>query len=214
MNVLTKFKDLTIAALKDNKKLIIGLYLLFIICFILAWILSGNMINSTITNMNSINASGFNPTMGSQVSTIDLLIHNQGSGLLTYITSIFFGIPAILFLIYNGVNLGLFGQLFSTLIPNGGLKYIIYLIPHGIFEITATVLQSVAGLLLFYFIWCFIKAMRSDETNGVHDSFDKTKKILIQSIVIFIFSAILLVIAAPIEAYFSVPFSEFIVGML
>ena len=115
-------------------------------------------------------------------------------------------------LAYNAVNLGVIGQLFNQAIPNGGLRYIIYLIPHGIFEITATVLQSVAGVLLFLFIWRFIKAWRNSNTSGASQAFEKTKKILVQSIILMIFSTILLLIAAPIEAYFSVPFSEFIIG--
>ena len=98
------------------------------------------------------------------------------------------------------------------LIPNGGLKFLVYLIPHGIFEITATVIQSVAGILLFMFIFKFIKAWRSSQTQGASDAFDKTKKVLIQSIMLMIFAAILLLIAAPIEAYVSIPFSQLILG--
>ena len=96
--------------------------------------------------------------------------------------------------------------------PNGGTLYILYLIPHGIFEVTATVLQSVAGILLFLFIWRFIKSMRNKKTNGISQSFEKTKKALIQSIVLMIFSTILLLIAAPIEAYVSIPFAEFVMN--
>ena len=44
-------------------------------------------------------------------------------------------------------------------------------------------------------------------------AFEENKKVLIQSLVIFVISTILLLIAAPIEAYFSVPFSELIVGV-
>ena len=126
---------------------------------------------------------------------------------------VFFAIPAIIVLIYNGVNLGFTGQLFNQIVPNGGFRYIVYLIPHGIFEITATVLQSVAGVLLFLFIWRFVKSWRSELTLGASDAFDKTKKVLIQSIVLMIFATILLLVAAPIEAYISIPFSEFIVGL-
>ena len=204
-----KFKDLLIETLKENKKLIIGLYLLFIICFISAWILSGTEMESTIGNLPASNAT--NSGMGS-VNVVDLFIHNEWGGIVTYMASVFFAIPAIIVIIYNGINLGFTGQLFNQIIPNGGIRYIAYLIPHGIFEITASVLQSVAGVLLFLFIWRFIKAWRSDQTQGALDAFDKTKKILIQSIVLMIFATILLLIAAPIEAYISVPFSDFIVG--
>lgn len=171
--------------------------------------MSGPAVESALGDFQSSNAtdSDMEP-----VSAVDLFIQNEWGGIVTYIASVFFAIPAILVLIYNGVNLGASGPLFNQLIPNGGIRYIVYLIPHGIFEITATVLQSVAGVLLFLFIWRFIKAWRSSQTESASDAFDKTKKVLIQSIVLMVFATILLLIAAPIEAYISVPFSNLIVG--
>ncbi len=213
MIVLTRFKELIVESLKDNKKWIIGLYILFIVVFIVAWLLSANQANNLINNSAILRPNMSNPLSTSQVSAIDIFIINESSGILTYIFSVFFGIPAFVSLLYNGVNLGVVGQLFSALIPNGALRYIVYLIPHGIFEITALIIESVAGILLFRFIWNFIKAWRSDETQGISDSFEKNKKLLIQSIILMIFSTLLLLIAAPIEVYFSVPFSEFILGV-
>ena len=210
MNILKKFKDLLFESLRDNKKLIIVFYVFFIVCFIGAWILSADAISASLSGIQ--NASSSTPTLDNNISVMDILINNEWSGILTYVGSIFFGIFAIISLGYNGVNLGMFGQLFSQYVPNGGLKYIVYLIPHGIFEITATVLHSVAGILLFLFIWKFIRAMISKDVHGASEAFNQNKKVLIQSLIIMIFSAILLVIAALIEAYFSVPFSEFIVG--
>lgn len=210
MNILKKFKDLLFESLRDNKKLIIVFYVFFIVCFIGAWILSADAISASLSGIQ--NASSSTPTLDNTISAMDILINNEWSGILTYVGSIFFGIFAIISLGYNGVNLGMFGQLFSQYVPNGGLKYIVYLIPHGIFEITATVLHSVAGILLFLFIWRFIRAMISKDVHGASKAFNQNKKVLIQSLIIMIFSAILLVIAALIEAYFSVPFSEFIVG--
>jgi uncharacterized membrane protein SpoIIM required for sporulation len=197
-------------SLRDNKKLIIVFYVFFIVCFIGAWILSADAISASLSGIQ--NASSSTPTLDNTISAMDILINNEWSGILTYVGSIFFGIFAIISLGYNGVNLGMFGQLFSQYVPNGGLKSIVYLIPHGIFEITATVLHSVAGILLFLFIWRFIRAMISKDVHGASEAFNQNKKVLIQSLIIMIFSAILLVIAALIEAYFSVPFSEFIVG--
>lgn len=208
MGYIIKFKNLLFESLKDNRKLIIGFYILFIICFIVSWIISGPKINAAMNNIPISNPSGME-----DVGALDLFIHNESGGILTYISSVFFGIPAIAMLLYNAINLGIVGQIFNTIMPNGAFMYILYLIPHGIFEITATVLQSVSGIMLFLFIWRFVKALRSKDTHGVSDSFNQTKKILIQSIVLMIFSTILLLIAAPIEAYFSVPFSEFVLGV-
>ena len=116
-------------------------------------------------------------------------------------------------IIYNAFNIGILGPIIGSFAPGGGLQYIIYLIPHGIFEITATVRQSVAGILLFMFIYKFIRAIIGKETQGLSESFEKAKKPLIQSLVIMIFAAILLLIAAPIEAYLSVPISELFFGV-
>lgn len=210
MNILKKFKDLLIESLKDNKKLIIGLYVFFIICIIGAWILSAGPIGAKLSEAQNMSSSA--PFIGQDASPVDLFINNEFGGILVYFGSIFFGIFAIVSLVYNGINMGLIGQLFSQALPNGGLRFLVYLIPHGIFELTATVLQSVAGILLFLFICRFIRAMISSETHGVSEAFDKSKKALVQSVILMIFATILLLIAAPIEAYISVPFSELILG--
>lgn len=208
MGILVQFKNLLIEALKDNKKLIIGLYLVFIVVFIAAFFISSDFV---VKALSGIPASGETTGTG-DFSAVELFIHNAVGGIVTYVGSIFFAIAAIVALLYNAVSLGAIGQLINQTTPNGGLIYITYLIPHGIFEITAMVLQSVAGVLLFLFIWRFIKAWRSSETQGFYDSFEKTKKVLIQSVVLMIFSMILLLIAAPIEAYVSVQLAGLLFG--
>ena len=210
METLIKFKDLTVESLKNHKKLIIGLYVLFIICFIGGWILSADVVNSALNSTVPSNGTQLN----SEINALDLFIHNEAGGILTYVASLFFAIPAVVMIIFNGANLGAAGALFNSLMPNGCLRYVIYLIPHGIFEITATVIQSAAGILLFLFILGFVRSAISKDTDGVSQAFDKNKKVLIHSIILMIFSTILLLIAAPLEAYFSVPFSDFIMNLL
>lgn len=195
-------KELIVETIKDNKKLIIGLYALFIIVFIASWI-----INAPHTAGIEINASAMG-SPGEGASAMELFIKNEMSGIQTYVFSIFFGIMAFVTIIFNGYSIGGIGPLFAKAIPNGGLLYIIYLIPHGIFEITGMILESTGGILLFLFIWRFIKALRSGDTHGASDAFEKTKKTLIQSLVLLIIAMVLTLIAAPIEAYFSAQFAE------
>lgn len=199
--------NLLIESLKDNKKLIIALYAVFIITFIVAWFLSGPQIQSFPANVTS-----FGSSPAEDVGALELFIHNEFGGIVTYLASVFFGIFGVLMILYNAVSLAAIGQLFSNIMPNGGIFYILYIIPHGIFEITATVIQSAAGIILFLFVWRFIKALRSD--GGASSAFRKTKKILVQSIVLMVFATVLLLIAAPIEAYVSIPLSEYITGLL
>lgn len=213
MNSITKFKDLLIESLKQNKKLILVLYILFIVSFALAWALSSGGMDTVINSLPASTDSTVNDT----VTVTELLIQNERGGIMTYIASIFFGIAAVVGLIYNGVNLGLMGALLSNIMPKGGIQYITYLIPHGIFEITALVIQSAAGILLFLFIWKFVKTFIKSEKSGFKEkilsSYEENKKIIIQSLILMVFSAIILLIAAPIEAYVSVPLSELILGV-
>ena len=200
-------KSLIVETVKENKKLIIGLYALFIIAFIASWIIMAPKVGAVASNATGVTAPG------SDSSALELFIHNESSGIIVYFASIFFGIFAIVNIISNAYTLAMIGPIFANIMPNGGIFYILYLIPHGIFEFTGMILDSTAGILFFLFIWRFIKALRSSDTNGASEAFEKTKKTLIQSIVILALAFVCTLIAAPIEAYLSVPIAEFVAGL-
>ena len=213
MDIITKFKDLLIDSLKENKKMILVFYAIFFISFILSAALAGGHMENVIDDTPD-SAGG---SKDGNVTATELFLHNELGGIEVYIASILFGIPAIIAIIYNGVSLGLTGALLSHFMPKGWIQYIIYLIPHGIFEFTAMVIQSVAGILLFLFIVDFLKGLIRSEKNGFKEkvifSYEENNKRFIQSLVLMIFCTILLLIAAPIEAYVSIPLSNFILGV-
>ena len=213
MDIITKFKDLLIDSLKENKKMILVFYAIFFISFILSAALAGGHMENVIDDTPD-SAGG---SKDGNVTATELFLHNELGGIEVYIASILFGIPAIIEIIYNGVSLGLTGALLSHFMPKGWIQYIIYLIPHGIFEFTAMVIQSVAGILLFLFIVDFLKGLIRSEKNGFKEkvifSYEENNKRFIQSLVLMIFCTILLLIAAPIEAYVSIPLSNFILGV-
>ena len=213
MDIITKFKDLLIDSLKENKKMILAFYAIFFISFILSAALAGGHMENVIDDTPD-SAGG---SKDGNVTATELFLHNELGGIEVYIASILFGIPAIIAIIYNGVSLGLTGALLSHFMPKGWIQYIIYLIPHGIFEFTAMVIQSVAGILLFLFIVDFLKGLIRSEKNGFKEkvifSYEENNKRFIQSLVLMIFCTILLLIAAPIEAYVSIPLSNFILGV-
>ena len=213
MDIITKFKDLLIDSLKENKKMILVFYAIFFISFILSAALVGGHMENVIDDTPD-SAGG---SKDGNVTATELFLHNELGGIEVYIASILFGIPAIIEIIYNGVSLGLTGALLSHFMPKGWIQYIIYLIPHGIFEFTAMVIQSVAGILLFLFIVDFLKGLIRSEKNGFKEkvifSYEENNKRFIQSLVLMIFCTILLLIAAPIEAYVSIPLSNFILGV-
>ena len=213
MDIITKFKDLLIDSLKENKKMILVFYAIFFVSFILSAALVGGHMENVIDDTPD-SAGG---SKDGNVTATELFLHNELGGIEVYIASILFGIPAIIAIIYNGVSLGLTGALLSHFMPKGWIQYIIYLIPHGIFEFTAMVIQSVAGILLFLFIVDFLKGLIRSEKNGFKEkvifSYEENNKRFIQSLVLMIFGTILLLIAAPIEAYVSIPLSNFILGV-
>lgn len=213
MDIITKFKDLLIDSLKENKKMILAFYAIFFVSFILSAALAGGHMENVIDDIPD-SAGG---SKDGNVTATELFLHNELGGIEVYIASILFGIPAIIAIIYNGVSLGLTGALLSHFMPKGWIQYIIYLIPHGIFEFTAMVIQSVAGILLFLFIVDFLKGLIRSEKNGFKEkvifSYEENNKRFIQSLVLMIFGTILLLIAAPIEAYVSIPLSNFILGV-
>ena len=213
MDIITKFKDLLIDSLKENKKMILAFYAIFFVSFILSAALAGGHMENVIDDIPD-SAGG---SKDGNVTATELFLHNELGGIEVYIASILFGIPAIIAIIYNGVSLGLTGALLSHFMPKGWIQYIIYLIPHGIFEFTAMVIQSVAGILLFLFIVDFLKGLIRSEKNGFKEkvifSYEENNKRFIQSLVLMIFCTILLLIAAPIEAYVSIPLSNFILGV-
>ena len=195
MDIITKFKDLLIDSLKENKKMILVFYAIFFISFILSAALVGGHMENVIDDTPD-SAGG---SKDGNVTATELFLHNELGGIEVYIASILFGIPAIIAIIYNGVSLGLTGALLSHFMPKGWIQYIIYLIPHGIFEFTA------------------LKGLIRSEKNGFKEkvifSYEENNKRFIQSLVLMIFGTILLLIAAPIEAYVSIPLSNFILGV-
>ncbi|MBR3635059.1 MAG: hypothetical protein IKN47_02590, partial [Lachnospiraceae bacterium] len=98
------------------KKLIIGLYVLFIAVFIASWILASPQMQSVAGDITPLN----NP-QNTGVGPLELFIQNAGGGIMTYLASVFFAIPAIVMVIYNAVNISLIGPLFDTILPNGGI---------------------------------------------------------------------------------------------
>ena len=165
MNIITKFKDILIETLKENKKIILIFYIILIATAILTMILTKNSMAEKIQLMSSINPVGTHNMSGD--NALSLFIHNELGAIETYITSVFFGISAIITLIYNGFTTGTYGNLFGMMIPNGFARYIIYLIPHGIFEYTATVIESVAGIILFKFVWNFLEDFTPNENTNL-----------------------------------------------
>lgn len=186
------------------------MYIVFLVIFFIVVIfyapLVAEQIKAAIASVGTQEAGTTSPLW--------LICNNLTVDSMMYFGSIFFGIGAIGGTIFNAVNIGLASAIFSAKMSNGLMYYLIYLIPHGIFEFTSFITAGVAGMVLFKFIWNFIKSLRKNGGDSrISSSYNENKQILIHSIALLIFAIILMIIAAPIESYISVPFANLIMGI-
>ncbi len=191
-------------AIVDNKRLILLMFALYVISFVIGGILYSEILNMFHSSVNTIGTHMSKPS--ALDPALELFIHNEYAGIQTYVFSIFFGIFAFVSIILNGALMGLFGGLALTKGPVYGISMFIALVaPHGIFEIPANILESVAGVLLFLFIFRFFKTIRSIDGSSfklkAKKSWEVNKIYFKQSIVIMVFCCCLLVIAAIIEGH-------------
>ena len=198
-------KNEIMEAIVDNKRLIILMFALYVIFFIVGVVLSSQVFSMFSSPINAMGAHMSKPS--AMDPALELFIHNEYGGIQTYVYSIFFGIFAFISIILNGTLMGVFGGLALTKGPVYGICLFIALVaPHGIFEIPANILESVAGVLLFLFIFRFFKTIHATKDNlsfklKAKKSWEVNKIYFKQSIVLMIFCCILLIIAAIIEGH-------------
>ena len=192
-------------AIVDNKRLIILMVALYVIFFIIGGILASQVFDMFSSKVHTIGAHMTKPS--ALDPALELFIHNEYAGIQTYVYSIFFGIFAFVSVMLNGALMGVFGGLALTKGPVYGISMFIALVaPHGIFEIPANILESVAGVLLFLFIFRFFKTIYGIKDGSsfklkAKKSWEVNKIYFKQSIVLMIFCCILLIIASIIEGH-------------
>ena len=84
MDIITKFKDLLIDSLKENKKMILVFYAIFFISFILSAALVGGHMENVIDDTPD-SAGG---SKDGNVTATELFLHNELGGIEVYIASI------------------------------------------------------------------------------------------------------------------------------
>ncbi len=82
-----------------------------------------------------------------KISAKDLLIHNIISNCVSLLGLLSFGIITILYLIYNGIILGI------TMSKGSIYMIVTKILPHGVFEIAGTILIASIGLIPIWFVW-------------------------------------------------------------
>lgn len=112
-------------------------------------------------------------------------------------------------LAFNGFFVGYYVATTDDLI-----KALALIIPHGIFEFSSCIVACTSGIVLFNFLFKFLKTLLAQENTSIKESlsisfemsFDKLK----QAIILLIIASILMAIAGFVEAYLTLPIAEFL----
>ena len=144
-----------------------------------------------------------------------IFFNNAYVGIMMYCGAVAFGLFTASILISNGLFIGYF----ATQMPLD--IFLLYTLPHGVFEIPAIIIAGSSGFVLFKFIAGFVYNIINPKINENIDNFDQLSvkdiivsslnnniNVLTQSLALFGFSIVLFIIAAFIEAYLTIPMAK------
>ena len=143
-----------------------------------------------------------------KITTLSIFLHNLQSVLFTYFGGIIGIIPAVE-IAFNGFIYGAFVGYFMhggivgnyTVLTSG--EFIIYTLPHGIFEIPGFIIASAAGFRLTSLVIGLLKS------TTISEQYWKFK----DSLALLVIAIVLIFIAAIIEANFSVSVGNYFTGL-
>ena len=194
----------------ENKLAIVISVAILVISLLLGYFLEGYLysyLNPVVENLTQKVQSG-----ALKITFHDIFLNNLRVICFMFIFGIVFCFSAVM-LAFNGFFVGYYVGSVHNL-----FTVLMYIIPHGIFELPSCALACAASFVLFNFIYKFINALLNDTNNSFSDklrsSYDKTDDKLKQSIILFIISVILMVIAGIVEVYFTISIARFVFSIL
>lgn len=195
-------------AVSENKKLILLMSVIFIISVAVGFIFH-DIIYKEISPIFEKMVKEFvndNSNLG-----FEIFINNIRASILTYVLSVFFALMAVFSLILNGIIFGAVGGAYMSTDPvYNGIMFLALILPHGIFEIPALIFSSVAGVLLFKFIFKYLKTFVKRDDLSLKEILDMYKVIIKHSVILLILSFVLFIIAAVIEGNFTTIFAKWV----
>jgi len=204
---LHKSRDYFVGLYHRNVKFIIFSTTIFFIAVIIGGLLGYFLPRSVENFLMTIVKSDQLLAREHGITTYTILTHNLQSLFITFLGGIV-GLITFVAIFLNGFIYGSFlGYLGSnhvtstTLGPLSPKLFIIYTVPHGIFEISGFIIAGAAGFRLTKIVY---NLLRND--NSVSDHYWEFK----DAMALFIIAIVLIVIAAIIEANYTLPLGNYI----
>ncbi|MCC7551012.1 MAG: stage II sporulation protein M [Methanobacterium sp.] len=148
-----------------------------------------------------------------QLTTLSLFANNLKVALMIYGGGIFLGVVTAYYLISNGIFIGYTAAQFDI------GDFIVYTLPHGVFEIIGIIIAGAAGFRLAHVILNFLRGvlkLQSDfsVTNQLKYLFEANQDELKDSLTLLGIAIILIIIAAFIEANLTLAWVQYMKGVV
>ena len=145
-----------------------------------------------------------------------IIINNCMINLISYIESIFLCYGAFYDMILNIGMSGITSRA-TELACGDPFLFLKLTCLHGFFEDLSTILNSFAGFLLFHFLVLTIKDIFKPSKRLANGAFTNSlkinKRMLYQSLAVFVLAFVVMIIAGVLEEYVSVPFGNMIAAL-
>jgi uncharacterized membrane protein SpoIIM required for sporulation len=148
-----------------------------------------------------------------KLETLSLFINNATVASYMYIGGVLMGVATAFLLVANGLFIGYV----VSKVPLA--DFIIFTLPHGIFELTGIILAGAAGFKLGSIVFHFLNDVTKIKRNiSIKNQISYLLKVnyddFKDSLALFIIGVILLIIAAFIEANLSIGWGQFIQSVI
>ncbi len=194
------YREVNLAFLENKLAIYISIFIL-IFSLILGYILEPYLysyFNPVVDDLSQKVETGV-----IRLTFFDIFLNNILIIFQMFVYGLLFCLSAFV-LAYNGFFIG-----YYTAIQDDLYRVLAMLIPHGIFELTSCILACASGLVLFNFLFIFLKYYLKEDVSLKEAFIVKSFK-LKQSIVIFIVSVVLMIVAGFVEVYLTIPIAHFI----
>lgn len=216
-------KDEIKLAFKNNKKLLLLSTLIFIIPMLIGYYYADNISSYIQPMVDSFEQRVEDGTV--TLSTSSLFVNNVEVAIILYALAALGGLLGAVVLGNNGLFIGYYGTFLDL------KTYLALTLPHGIFEIPAIIIATTGGFVLLSFILHFIynviypdysytdifdpyfSDVKLTTKERLSAAFDKHQSKIKESFIFLCLSAVMLIIAAFIEANLTIPLANWIFSL-
>ncbi|MEE0901087.1 MAG: stage II sporulation protein M [Methanobrevibacter sp.] len=198
------------SAFSENRLAILSSIAILFISLILGYILEPNLyayLNPLVEDLTQKVQTGV-----IKLTFADIFLNNIKIVFQMFIYGMAFCFSALI-LAFNGFFVGYYVAAADNL-----LYTVLLIVPHGIFEFSSCILACSSGLVLFNFIYRFLRALWREENSSVKlslsNSFNASSDKLKQAVILLIIASILMAIAGFIEVYLTLPIAKSIISLM